>query len=67
MTARAQPISEKIAQHVSADNITISLTRFGERYYVECVGPLGRAVTDSPLGTLDDAKANFAALTKATL
>ncbi len=55
-------LSQQIAQHVSRDNVTISLTSFGQRYYVERVGPLGSKLSDTPHETLSEAKANYAEL-----
>lgn len=57
-----QPLSETISHHLSADKVSINLTRFGQRYYVERVGPLGTRVSDTPHETLEAAKANFAEL-----
>ena len=53
------PISETIDQHVTTANVTITLTRFGQRYYVERVGPLGHRISDVPHESLWLAKAHF--------
>lgn len=56
------PLSETIQIHVTKDCITITLSRFGQRYYVERVGALGTKLSDTPHADFSSAKEHFAEL-----
>lgn len=59
VTDMAEPLSDTIDTHVSKDNVSVILTRFGRKYYVERVGPLGHKLSDTPYDSLVEARKWF--------